>query len=165
MLMARWHAIDYTDDLMFWRATMRSVPNSAKAHLNYSVMVGARGELEERRKANQRALDLAPDWPMAHVYLGDTLCRMHRPEDAFPHYMKGFDLAPNDPNLIALGLQCLWDEKAIERHSAELTALGDEHPGSWIAFLASDIVTSGKEYGGVQKKYRPRAYDEGPKKD
>ena len=162
---ARLHAIDYTDDLMFWRATKNAVPRSAKAHLNYSVMVGARGELEERLRSNRRALELAPRWPMAHVYLGDTLCRLHRPVEAWPAYAKGFELGPNDPNLIGLALQCLWDEKAIPDHQDELLALSEKHPGSWLAYLASDIVYNGKEHGGVQKKYRPRSYDGGPKEE
>jgi len=160
---ARWHALDYTDDLVFWRATMRSVPRSAKAQLNYSVMVGARGDLQERFVANKRALALAPRWAMAHVYLGDTLCRLHRPAEGWPSYVRGFELAPNDPNLIALGLQCLWDEKSIEHRKDELLRMVSEHPGSWLAFLANDIVYSGKEHGGVQKQYRPRSYDGGPK--
>jgi tetratricopeptide (TPR) repeat protein len=160
---ARWHAFDYTDDLVFWRATKNAVDNSAKAHLNYSVMVGARGRLEERLVSNRRALELAPQWAMAHVYLGDTLCRLHRPADAWPSYLKGFNLAPNDPNLIALGLQCLWDEKSIERYADDLLAAARAHPGSWLAYLATDIVENGAEHGGVQKKYRPRSYDGGPK--
>jgi hypothetical protein len=160
---ARWHALDYTDDLVFWRATKNSAPNSAKAHLNYSVMVGARGRLDERLVSNRRALELAPRWAMAHVYLGDTLCRLHRPTDAWPSYLKGFQLAPNDPNLIALGLQCLWDEKSVERYEDDLLAAARAHPGSWFAFLATDIVEHGAEHGGVQKKYRPRSYDGGPK--
>src|SRR5260370_24695868 len=90
-LCARAHANDYTDDLVFWNATRHAVPRSAKAHLNYSVMQGARGNLEERRKANAVALELAPKWPMANVYLGDTLCRMHRAEEAWPHYRDGFN--------------------------------------------------------------------------
>ncbi|MEO7109331.1 MAG: tetratricopeptide repeat protein, partial [Polyangiaceae bacterium] len=110
---ARRHANDYKDDLVFWDATRHSVPRSAKAHLNYSVMQGARGNLEERLKANRVALELAPQWPMANVYLGDTLCRMHRAQEAWPHYRDGFELAPNEQNLIALGIQCLWDEKAM----------------------------------------------------
>jgi hypothetical protein len=164
-LQARLHAFDYTDDLVFWRATKNAVPNSAKAHLNYSVMVGARGDLSERLNANKRAIELAPTWAMARVYLGDTLCRLHRVNEAWPSYLRGFELAPNDPNLIALGLQCLWDEKAIEPHEAELLAAVEKHPGSWLAYLASDIVYNGKEHGGVQKKYRPRSYDGGPKDD
>src|SRR5262249_17204188 len=93
---ARLHANDYVDDLTFWDATRRAVPRSAKAHLNYSVMQGARGNLGVRLESNKVALSLAPNWPMANVYLGDTLCRMHRPHDAWPYYTRGFELAPND---------------------------------------------------------------------
>ena len=164
-LAGRWHAFDYTDDLIFWRATHNAVPRSAKAQLNYSVMLGARGQLEERLKINAEAMRLAPKWPMAHVYYGDTLCRLKRAEQAWPHYMHGFELAPNDLNLIALGLQCAWEEKIIEAHKDELIAASEAHPGSWLAFLGSDLVYNGVANGGVQKKYRPRAYDEGPKGD
>jgi tetratricopeptide (TPR) repeat protein len=162
---ARQHAFDYNSDLDFWQATRRAAPNSAKAHLNYSVMVGARSRLEERLQISRRALELAPRWPMAHVYLADTLCRLKKVNEAWPHYKRGFTLAPNDPNLIALGLQCLWDEKAISSRRDELLALADAHHGSWLAYLASDIVHHGAKHGGVEKKYRPRGYDEGPKAD
>lgn len=163
---ARWHALDYTSDLTFWRATQRSVPNSAKAHLNYSVMVGAHnGDLPKRLAINGEAKRLAPQWPMAHVYYGDTLCRMNRAEEAWPHYKVGFELGPNDPNLLALGLQCLWDHKAIESRHDELLEMAEAHPGSWLAYFATEIVQRGAEHGGIEKKYRPRGYDEGPKKD
>jgi hypothetical protein len=39
-----------------------------------------------------------------------------------------------------------------------------KHPGSWLAYLAYDILENGEEYKGVQPKYRPRGYNEGPKK-
>lgn len=163
---ARLHANDYTDDLAFWDATRRAVPRSAKAHLNYSVMKGARGDLEARLHANEVALSLAPDWPMASIYLGDTLCRLHRAPEAWPHYVKGFQLAPNDVNLIALAIQCLWEEKmlgpgSVER--AELDMMKDKHPGSWLEYLARDVIEHGEEHGGVDPKYRPRGYNEGPK--
>ncbi|MCC6668530.1 MAG: tetratricopeptide repeat protein [Polyangiaceae bacterium] len=163
---SRWHAIDYTSDLTFWRATQRSAPNSAKAHLNYSVMIGAHnGDLPKRLEVNAEAKRLAPQWPMAHVYYGDTLCRMNRADEAWQHYKTGFELGPNDPNLLALGLQCLWDKKAVEPHNAELLDLADKHAGSWLAYFATEIVHRGEEHGGIEKKYRPRGYDEGPKKD
>lgn len=161
---ARMHALDYTDDYSFWRATARAVPNSAKAHLNYSVMVGAhKGDLPRRLELNAEAMRLAPKWPMAHVYYGDTLCRMNQPDEAWPHYRKGFELAPNDPNLIALGLQCLWDHKSIEKRETELTELAADHPGTWLAYFATEIVYRGEKHGGIEKKYRPRGYDEGPR--
>jgi hypothetical protein len=163
---ARLHANDYTDDLVFWDATRKAVPRSAKAHLNYSVMKGARGDLEARRASNEEALKLAPQWPMASIYLGDTLCRLHRAPEAWPHYKKGFELAPNDVNLVALALQCLWDEKQLEPDSpirAELDKMKDTMPGSWVDYLARDILEHGEEHNGVDPKYRPRGYNEGPK--
>ena len=39
------------------------------------------------------------------------------------------------------------------------------HYDYWLAYLASDIVYNGKEHDGVQKKYRPRSYDGGPKQE
>ncbi len=163
VIRARAHAFDYTDDLIFWRSTRDAAPLSAKAQLNYSVMLGARGRLPERLTINKEAMRLAPEWPMAYVYYGDTLCRMHRAEEAFPYYVQGFEKNPADLNLIALGLQCLWDEKAVLPHKDELIDLGEKYPGSWLAFLTSDVVFNGEANGGVQKKYRPRSYDEGPK--
>ena len=175
---ARLHANDYTTDLTFWDATRKAVPNSSKAHLNYSVMKGARGDLESRRLANLRALELAPEWPMASIYLGDTLCRMHRAEEAWPYYKKGFGLASNDVNLLSLGIQCMWDEKFIgplpkaengeppapePARRAELRALAAQHPGSWLEWLTNDIVANGETHNGVDPKYRPRGYNEGPK--
>lgn len=164
-LQGRLHALDYTDDLVFWRETREAVPASAKAQLNYSVMVGAhQNDLPKRLELNAEAARLAPEWPMAHVYYGDTLCRMNRADEAWPHYVRGFRLAPGDPNLIALALQCLWDKKAIEPRRQELLDLAGEHRGSWLAYLAQDIVYNGEAHKGVDPKYRPRGYDEGPKK-
>jgi hypothetical protein len=160
---ARVHALDYNDDLVFWRATAPAAPESAKGHLNYGVMLGARGKLDERLAENKRALDIAPRWPMAHVYYADTLCRLHRAEAGWKHYADGFRLAPNDRNLIALGLQCLWDEGAILAHRHELLDMAADHKGSWLAYLARDVVHNGKKHNGVDPQYRPRGYDEGPK--
>jgi hypothetical protein len=165
---ARRHAFDYTNDLVFWDATRKSVPRSAKAHLNYSVMLGARGDLSNRLAANDVALRLAPDWPMASVYMGDTLCRMHRAPEAVPHYLRGFALGPNDMSLVALGLQCLWDENQLGEESplrSSLQEVADRAPGSWLKYLVDDTFANGDEYHGVNPKYRPRGYNEGPKKD
>lgn len=163
---ARLHALDYTSDLTFWRGTRAAVPYSAKAHLNYSVMLGARGQLKERLEINTTALELAPGWAMAHIYQGDTLCRLRRAAEAWPFFLRGFELGPNDPNLIALALQCIWNEKALTpERQQELLKLGHAHPGTWLAYLANDISTNGQKFGGVDPKYRPRGYNEGPRKE
>ncbi len=171
-LQARTHALHYSDDLAFWRAARNAVPESAKAHLNYAVMVGARGRLDDRLAAGEKAMQIAPEWAMAHVYQGDTLCRMKRErgwdgktmaKHAFPHYKRGFELNPNDVNLVALALQCLYDQKGLPHVEDELMALADEHPGSWVSYLVRDIIDNGDKYRGVNPKYRPRGYNEGPK--
>ena len=126
-------------------------------------MWGARGRLDVRVDASRTALSLAPDWPMANVYLGDALCRQHRVDEAWPHFSRGFELAPDDLNLIALGMQCLWDEKGVPPREDELEEMGNRHPGSWLDYLAKDIVYHGDEHNGVDPKYRPRGYNEGPK--
>lgn len=171
-LQARTHALHYSDDLAFWRAARTQVPGSAKAHLNYAVMVGARGRLPERLEAGQRAIDIAPEWAMAHVYQGDTLCRLRAERGwdgeamarhAWPHYKAGFELNPNDVNLIALALQCLYDQKGLEPLRDELLALGDAHPTTWLDYLVRDTLEHGDEHRGVDPKYRPRGYNEGPK--
>jgi tetratricopeptide (TPR) repeat protein len=171
---ARYHACDYSDDLQFWQATQRAVPNSSKAHLNYSVMLGARGRHEERLKANQRALELQPKWAMANVYLGDTLCRMKRAPESVVHYMNGFDLSPNDTALLALALQCLWDEGLLQSNVKDETfdptetfltieARAQKHPGSWYEWMVRDMRANGVKNRGVDPKKRPRGYNEGPR--
>lgn len=162
---ARAHAMHYSDDLVFWRATKISSPQSAKAHLNYAVMVGARGDLPARLEAGQRAIELAPEWGMAHVYQGDVLCRLGRLEEAWHHYERGFLLEPTAQNQIALALQCLWDRGAIEAHHDRLLELADEHPGTWLGYLARDVVHNGATHRGVDPRYRPRGYNQGPRSE
>ena len=157
------HAMDYRSDVDFWRATKDAVPQSAKAHLNYSVMKGARKDLETRLAESKIALALAPDWAMAHIYTGDTLCRMHRVAEAWPYYRTGFDKGPNDQSLISLALQCLYDENALMTHEDELRAIATAHEGSWAAYLITDTLSNHEKNKGVDPKYRPRGYNEGPK--
>ncbi len=157
------HSMDYYNDLAFWKATKDAVPRSAKAHLNYSVMTGARGDLKTRLAESKIALELAPKWPMANIYTGDTLCRMKRAAEAWPYYEKGFAVGPNERSLIALALQCMYDEKILLEHDTALRALADKNPGSWIAYLAVDTLNNHESHKGVDPQYRPRGYNEGPK--
>ncbi|MBP9111776.1 MAG: tetratricopeptide repeat protein [Polyangiaceae bacterium] len=165
---ARRHANDYTDDLIFWDATRKAVPRSAKAHLNYSVMLGARGNLEGRLISSRVALELADKWPMASIYLGDTLCRLHRSTEAMPHYARGFELNPDDQHLVALAVQCLWDEKAMEEGSEirqTLLELAERFPSNWVGVIIQDAIANGEKNKGVDPKYRPRNYNGGPQTD
>jgi hypothetical protein len=162
-LAARVHALAYTNDLWFWRITRWASPNSAKAHLNYAVMLGARGHREARLKVGSRALQIAPNWPMAQVYHADALCRLRHSDQAWPYYVRGWTLAPDNKSLVALGLQCLWETGQFEQHRAKLRRLADAHPDTWLAYLIVDVLRHGKDQGGVAPKDRPRAYNQGPK--
>jgi hypothetical protein len=157
------HTRNYREDIALWEAAVRAVPNSAKAHLNYSVMKGARGDYDTRLFHSQEAMRLAPKWAMAHVYTGDVLCRMNRHEEAWPHFYDGFRIGPNEQSLIALALQCMWDNKVVKVREDDLRTLARDFPGSWIAYLGVDILDNGETHNGVDPKYRPRGYNEGAK--
>lgn len=161
LLQARKHAWDFRDDLAFWESAARAVPNSAKAHLNYSVMLGARGvELrkwtyqqaqEARLVENKEAARLWPTWDMAVVYVGDTLCQLNRMDEAWEWYVKGFRLAPANTGLIALGLQCMSDHNALLGKEKEVLALADEPEirASWLAYLLRDTLDRERKCRGV----------------
>jgi len=159
------HAMDYRDDLVFWEGTKNAVPNSAKAHLNYSVMQGARSRMDIRLAESLRAKELAPEWAMAHIYTGDTLCRMDRADEAWPHYARGLDLGPNDKGLISLALQCMYDKEILFKHEEELQVIGAKHERSWVAYLADDTIKNAEKNKGVDPEHRPRSYNQGPKKE
>lgn len=102
---------------------------------------------------------------MANIYYGDTLCRLHRADEAYAHYVNGFDLGPNQQMLVSLALQCLWDEKVFDKYKPELEKLSDKHKGSWVAFLVNDMKANGTKHNGIDPKYRSRGYNGGPRQD
>ena len=111
-LAARLHANDYHDGLAFWDATRHACPRSAKAHLNYSVF---KAPGETWRFASRRTGCARPGAGLAdgeHLPR-DKLCHLHRATEAWPYDAHGFELAATDSKPIALGLPCLWEEKAL----------------------------------------------------
>lgn len=158
-IQARAHALHYTDDVVFWRAAAHGAPASAKAHLNYGLMLGARGQLHERLDATQRALALAPNWPLGNIYLADAYCRLDDLVAAWPHYQRGLAQAPNRKALVALSLQCLWDRRAYDTYQSRLQQMAQGHPGSWLSYLHQRVVDEGESNQGVPPEYRPRPYN------
>jgi hypothetical protein len=67
--------------------------------------------------------------------------------------------------MISLALQCLWDEKAFDKYKDQLKEQAERLKGSWVAFLVNDVITNGEKNKGVDPKYRPRGYNQGPRKD
>lgn len=159
-LQARAHALHYESDVLFWRAASRGNPPSAKAQLNLGVMLGARGDAAGRIAATQKSVELSPKWPVAHVYLGDALCRAGRAREGIPHYARGFELAPDHKDTAALALQCLWDAGEFERARPALERAAARDPNGWLGFLLREVGAHGLENRGVPVKYRPRGYNE-----
>ena len=160
------HAMDYRDDVTFWEATKKSRPAERQGAPQLLGDEGRRAAISRCAwRRVKTAIDLAPEWAMARVYTGDTLCRMHRSDEAWEYYKKGFERGPNELSLIALALQCMWDEKELMKHEDELRALAYEErfKGTWLAYLAIDTLDNGEQNKGVDPKYRPRGYNEGPK--
>jgi hypothetical protein len=157
----RRHANDFRDDLHFWKSAAEAVPNSAKAHLNYSVMLGARAPeiwkwtttqaQEARLIENIRATELAPKWDMAFIYVGDTLCQLNRMDEAWEWYKKGFRIGSNNSGLVALALQCMSDHQALLGKEKDALALLDEPgmPGTWVNYLVRDTLEREKKCRGV----------------
>jgi len=157
---ARAHALHYESDVLFWRATARGAPASAKAHLNLGVMLGARHDPEGRVAATRQSVELAPTWPLGHVYLGDALCRAGRASEAIAHYERGLRLAPDQKDLAALALQCLWDAGAFELARPVLERVAAADPRGWLGFLLTEVSAHGRANGGVPTIYRTRGYNE-----
>ena len=168
---ARMHASHFKDDLAFWEAAAKAVPNSAKAHLNYSVMLGARAvELrgwtvpqaqEARLIENVRAAELAPHWDMAFIYVGDTLCQLDRMNEAWEWYKKGFRIGPQNSGLIALALQCMSDHHALLDHEKDALAMADEKEmsGSWLTYLVRDTLDREHKCRGESASAAPDSPD------
>ena len=61
-------------------------------------------------------------------------------------------------SLIALGLQCLWDEQQLGDDSAvrgELQDAADRYPGSWLKYLVDDTLANGDRVQGRQPEVPP----------
>ncbi len=153
----RLHTNTYGSDLSFWKSNYERTGSSAKAALNYGLMKGTRGDLEARRLLTEEAIERAPSWSMAHVYLGDVLCRQNQLEVARPAYLRGLELDPNSKALSALALQCIWDHGAYPRYRPVLSRIARE--GSWLAYLMYELDESGEENRGLPSMYRPQGYN------
>jgi len=157
---ARAHAMHYSSDVVFWRATSAGSPASAKSYLNYGVMVGARGDLDARLKYTKQAVALAPDWSLGQIYLGDTYCRRDDSKRALPHYLKGLELTPNKKSLTALALQCMWEKGIFTDHREQIMNLAAQHPDTWLSYFVHLLSQQGKEGSGIPAQHRPRGYNQ-----
>jgi hypothetical protein len=158
----RVHALSYRDDLAFWSAAAHAPRPSAKSYLNLGIMLGARGDLEGRLFWTKRALVLAPDWSMAHVYLGDVWCRKRDLRSAEGPYLAGLALALNNKDLTALALQCIWESGSYPDYRPKLQALTNPQENTWLRYFLYELDERGEQNAGIPQQYRPLGYNRAP---
>lgn len=158
----RVHALSYVDDLVFWSAAAHAPHPSAKSYLNLGIMLGARGDLDARLLWTKRALGLAPDWPMAHVYLGDVWCRKRDLRAAEAPYIFGLALAKDNKDLTALALQCIWESGSYADYRPKLHALTKPQDNTWLSYFLYELDEHGAQNAGIPQKYRPLGYNRAP---
>lgn len=158
----RAHAWTYNNDVSFWRATTQLQPASAKSYLNLGIMLGARGDLDARERLTRKALELAPKWDLAQIYLADVLCRKNQMTRAKPYYSAGLKQAPQSRPLVTLALQCIWDRGAYPAYRNELDAIAANAPHSWLAYLLYELDEHGVANAGIPQRYRQSGYNRAP---
>jgi hypothetical protein len=159
IIQARAHSLHYRNDLAFWTATSAGNPPSAKSLLNRGIMLGARGDSESRVRYARMAVELAPQWAMGQIYLGDALCRTRRAKEARKPYLEGLAHAAERKGLTALALQCIWEMGAYQDYRPALLTIADAHPDSWLAFFLRSLDEDGTQNRGIPEEYRPRKYN------
>ena len=84
-----------TDETL-WRDAIAKDRLNARAWMNYGVALMARGDYEAAVDACERALPLAPDYPLLHVNLGVAYGAIGRRADAEREFVAAQRLAPDD---------------------------------------------------------------------
>lgn len=85
---------DYRDELTIWADTVSKRPDNPRAHCNYGVFLGNRGQMQQARTHFTRAVELRPRYIDAWCNLGRILIDLGRPDDAIIAANCAMQLAP-----------------------------------------------------------------------
>lgn len=83
--------------LQYLNSTLNSSPNHFKSRLYRGGILFNEGKLEEAAQDFRQALEVRED-PQVHYYLGLTLARMGRRDEAIEHFSRALQLNPEDKN-------------------------------------------------------------------
>jgi len=83
---------DWRDDATLFEATVRTSPESAKAHSNYGFVLQRTGRLEQAVEEYHAALAIAPGLTGTGISLARTLVALDRPEEAVDRYEKVIEI-------------------------------------------------------------------------
>ncbi len=86
----------WRSDEALWRDAAEKNPENGRAWMNYGVALMARGDYAGALDACERALPLAPGYPLLHVNLGVAYGAVGRRADAQREFLAAQQLAPDD---------------------------------------------------------------------
>ncbi len=85
---------DWRDRPTFWKKTIKTAPNCARAHLSLGVFYGETGKLDEAASEYQQALVIHPRFAMAHYNLGNVYTQKGELDRAVPAYRQALAIKP-----------------------------------------------------------------------
>ena len=86
---------DYRSELAIWSDTVAKWPGNPRAQYNLGVVLEREGRLVEAIGRYEQALQLQPDYGMAHENLGEVLARTGRIQEAIGHYQQALRIKPD----------------------------------------------------------------------
>jgi tetratricopeptide (TPR) repeat protein len=83
------------EEAQCYREALRLRPDYAEAHVNYAILLRARGDVTEATRHYQEALRLRPDYPEAHYAYAALLAERGSLAGAAEHYRAALRLRPD----------------------------------------------------------------------
>jgi len=94
---------DWKDELTLWTKTVRTAPQSARAHLNLAQAFRSNRRNEEAIEQFRAYSAIRPESPSGEIGMGDTYRLLGSYSDAVAHFTKALELSP-DSAAAAVGL-------------------------------------------------------------
>jgi len=135
-----------------YEAISRLAPGDYEVWLNMGVIAAKQGEYDRSEALFRRALELEPDFPQTHFYMGHLLIKQNLLPDALPCFQRYLQLQPNLPDShyqLAALYEKLGDTEAAETGYREVLRLDKNNIASLVA-LGRVLL----ERGGCQEAQR-----------
>jgi tetratricopeptide (TPR) repeat protein len=116
-------------------AVLRRSPDHVDALRLKGVALSQLRQFEQAEKALRRAVEIAPDFPVAWSNLGGLLSEMDRPEAATEAYRRALALDPDNPHMhfnLANALVAADDQVSAAGAYEAALARQPDHPGALI---------------------------------
>ncbi len=140
---------DWVEKVAFYRAMVRTAPESAYAHTNLGQILVNEGLADEGIQLLERAVSLEPSMAEAQVRLGLAYWKQGDLARAMAPLEAAARLRPRDPDIqrawaIALGAQGRFREAVTVLHALEALQPGSAEVARWLAATYAAIGDSGR---------------------